>query len=282
MKHLLFLCLICFCCPVLALSNYAAIDNFAKQMRRLKSTETLEAYTKRLIRPFKTDEAKARVILAWIVFNIDYDSYRKEHEKSADIEMELDIQTDPQTGKQHVVGAKVKDTTKNMNTVQQTLATRLGLCKDIAKLYQTMGQYAGLHVEIITGFICTQNSDLAGHMWNAVNIDGTWKYVDPTWAVLEKTVTLPTKTRISAQMKEKAYKKALTKRSLPYSAAQRPRTNRSVLNEWFFTDGDAMIQTHYPLERRWQLQKNQIVFEDFLNQSCQMSLDDLLKKADPE
>lgn len=276
MKFLFFLLVLFNFYPCLAATDYALVDAYAKEMRPLKSVAELETLTKKLTRPFKTDAEKARAILAWIVFNIDYDVYRAAHDSHADVEVKLNIQRDITTGKKYIADAEVKDFFKNKDTTPQTLKTRLGICKDIARLYQKMGEYAKLEVTTISGFICEPSAELDGHMWNAVKIDGVWKYVDPTWAVQEKGSPTVSQGRVFAQMRKREYDQILTQRARWNSPTKYARENRLVGDEWFLTDEEKMIQTHFPLERRWQLQKNRIIFEDFLSQRCHMTLDDFL------
>ena len=278
MKFLFFFCLIFGVQSVWGAADYPLIDAFAKDMRPLRNVSELESLTKRLTRSFKTDEEKARAILAWIVFNIDYDVYRAGHEARTDIRITFNIQQDSKTGQPYIADADVDDFFKDKDTTPQTLKTRLGICKDIAKLYQKMGEYAGLEVASISGFACEPGSEFEGHMWNAVKINGVWKYVDPTWAILGKRNNQEPQERIFAQMQRREYENALAQRSKYRSTVRYARENRSVGDEWFLTDENKMIQTHFPLERQWQLQKKRVVFEDFLRQRCNMTLNDFLNK----
>lgn len=278
MKLLFFLWLTFGIQSVFGATDYSVIDAFAKDIRPLKGSAGLESLTKKLTRSFKTDEEKARAILAWIVYNIDYDTYRAKNENKTDVFMQLEIQQNPETGQDYISGAQVKEVSENGDTIDQTLKTRLGICQDIAKLYQKMGQYAGLEIATIPGFSCEPHTGFSGHMWNAVKINGTWKYVDPTWAVKEKGEDSLQDERISSQMNSNQYKKALARRKKYSSLSHYARENRVVGDEWFLTDADLMIETHFPLERQWQLQKTRVIFEDFLQQRCQMTLSDFLNQ----
>ena len=277
----LLFCIILFILPVWAAPNYATIDTIAKEAKPLKDATELEFFTKRLTRSFKTEEEKARAILAWIVYNIDYDFYRAEHDPQPDAQMALDIKINPKTRRPYIAGADVVALNEDPNAITKTITTRLGLCKDLARLYQKMGQYAGLEVSTIEGFVCDPLTPFSGHMWNAVKINGTWKYVDPTWAILEKRPSRQKTAPISAAMKQKEYEKAVSQRAKRYSPVKKSRDNRVVLDDWFLTNEDQMIETHFPLERRWQLQKTRVVFEDFLKQRCGMTLEDFLASTNP-
>ena len=56
--------------------NYSKIDTYAKRAPVLKNNGNLNRLVQYLVRPYQTDTEKARVLLAWIVYNIDYDGYK--------------------------------------------------------------------------------------------------------------------------------------------------------------------------------------------------------------
>ena len=246
MKKLLFAILLCCtCCSAWAAADYTSIDKYAYEAPPLQTSTGLSRLVRYLIRPYKTDEEKARVILAWIVHNIDYDEY-----KMNAIDDSLDR-------------TKKKDKELYIDN-SDILATRTGVCSDIAQLYQKMGTYAGLDVAIIKGkagknMTYAELKGGAEHVWNAVRINRQWEYVDPTWAISGKDVKSfnDTSTR-------KDYKKEIRQRSQKASDAKMPREGRVVDNKWFLTDKDEMIKTHFPYDEKWQLQKKKMTEKDFL------------------
>ena len=247
MKKLFFLTLLVGCaCLANAKMDYTAIDKAAYEAPVLENSSQLNSFVHRLIRPYKTDEEKARILLAWIVHNIDYDGY-----KATAIADELDRSK-----------KKNRELFVPSNNI---LETRLGVCGDIAKLYEKMCKMAGLDAVSIEGKTRNDKTTLStfedgeGHMWNAVKINREWEYVDPTWAMGgENTKSLE---KIE---KKKEYEKIVKQREKRQSNSKLPRPNRVVKDEWFLTDKEEMIKTHFPNDPRWQLQKKEISKEEFL------------------
>lgn len=58
----------------------------------------------------------------------------------------------------------------------RTLASKYGICRNYAELFQTMCLRAGIPCELVLG---TAGGD--AHVWNRVYLDGKWSYVDCTW-----------------------------------------------------------------------------------------------------
>ena len=96
-------------------------------------------------------------------------------------------------------------------------------------------------------------------MWNAVKINLTWEYVDPTWAMGGYDTN-----SMQRVEKKKEYEKMIKERSDRRSDVKQPREGRVVQDEWFLTDKDEMIKTHFPNDSRWQLQDKKVSKEEFL------------------
>lgn len=248
MRRFLLVILLCFFMPVFAQGmDYTEIDKYAHDAPPLRTRSGLDRLVHYLVRPYRGEEERARVILAWIVHNIDYDDY-----KFNAIEDDYD-----KTKKKKDKELYVSD--------NDILETRVGVCEDIADLYKKMGKLAGLTVEVVRGkagkgmtFADFENS--AGHTWNVVKINNEWEYVDPTWAIDGADVR-----NLGDIKKKKEYKQVIKERSKKQSDAKLPREGRFVNNQWFLTDKDEMIKTHFPNDEKWQLQDKKIKKEDFLN-----------------
>ena len=61
------------------------------------------------------------------------------------------------------------------------LCNGCGNCQAYSKIYKEMCNAVGIDCELVSG-ITTQEGKTSGHMWNRVNIDGKWYYMDVTWA----------------------------------------------------------------------------------------------------
>lgn len=266
---LIFLCLVLMGVSSFAKPNYAAVDTYAKNAPPLRTDNGLPKLVKYLTKPYQTDEEKARVLLAWLVYNINYDKERLKRiadgKEAADIEISLEVETNPRTGQLVLKRGKLKEL-HDENTLQKTLKTRKGICKDIAKLYQHMCQLAGLEVEIIQGYACDSQQDFEtseAHMWTAVKINGVWRFIDPTWALQGRIIyvhSLREAQQIERQLRRKQNVDTIK------------GVQKKVLDEWFLVDEEKIIQTHFPFERRWQLQKRRVTFDEFLRKSCHSSL----------
>ena len=111
-----------------------------------------------LTEPYANDEEKkARVILAWIVSHIDYDNYKA----------------------QTALLPVLRYSTPTGEGSGDIFDTRVGLCGDIADLYQRMAGLAGLDsvvVEGIAGYNLKRTDvEKKRHAWNAVKINGQWR-----------------------------------------------------------------------------------------------------------
>jgi transglutaminase/protease-like cytokinesis protein 3 len=103
-----------------------------------------------------------------------------------------------------------------------TFRTRLSVCAGYAALFEAVGRAAGLTVETVVGrargLVNTGMGE--GHAWNAVKLDQRWYLVDTTWDAGS----------VGADGFRKGYK------------------------TWYFlTPPEALLATHFPDERRWQL-----------------------------
>lgn len=236
------LCLWAFCAEAV---DYAAIDKYAHDAPPLRTKSGLPQLVRYLTKPYKTDAEKARVILAWIVHNIDYDDF-----KANAIDDDLD---------------RTKKKDKNLFIPNNDiLETRIGVCGDIASLYEKMAKMAGLKAVVISGhagheMTLKEMKDGAGHAWNAVQINREWEYVDPTWAMDGKETN-----SLGDTTKAKEYKKTIKERKKKNSDVKLPRSGRFVNDKWFLTDKEEMIKTHFPNDERWQLQKKKLTKEEFL------------------
>ena len=226
--------------------DFEAIDKYAYEAPPLQSKTRLHQLVRHLTKPYRTDTEKARVILAWIVHNIDYDDF-----KAKAIENELD---------------RTKKKDKNLVVSENDiLETRIGVCGDIAELYKKMADIAGLEAVVIKGhagndITLEQFESLANaHAWNAVKIDRKWEYVDPTWAMGGEAVR-----GLGDIAQKREYKKTIKERQRRNSDAKLPREGRFVNDKWFLTDKEEFIKTHFPNDEKWQLQKKKITKMEFL------------------
>lgn len=105
-------------------------------------------------------------------------------------------------------------------TADAAFTTRLAVCAGYARLFEALGDAAGLHVETVVGDARTGSGEPEGHAWNAIEIDGVWWLVDTTWDAGSVSGTEFTRRYRSAH---------------------------------FLAPPEVMGVTHFPDEPRWQL-----------------------------
>ena len=252
MKRIIFVLCFVFCIwPITTFGaiDYAQIDKYAKEAPWLKNNSNLDRLVKYLVQPYKKDVEKARVLLAWIVYNIDYDGYKLNA-------MEDAMKTSGKHNRQLFIPNN------------DILETRLGVCGDIATLYQKMGEIAGLTVSLITGRVRQEGEDVAdfdvgpGHVWTAVKIDGLWQFVDPTFAI-DGTSTIV----MGDVDRKRQYERNIKQRTKRNASTKKPREGRVVDNRWFLINKHELIKTHFPDNERWQLLEKPLSKQEFLGLS---------------
>lgn len=246
MRRFLIVCLFVFFALPAFSTTYKMIDSHARKAPVLEDNDKLDELVQYLIKPYQMDKERARVLLAWIVYHIDYDDYvfKKIQEYKEAI------------NKRHMP-KRIDDIPEN-----DILEIRAGVCGDIANLYKKMGAMAGLSVEVVSGssFGCDFDEFKQGfcaHAWNVVKINGEWEYVDPTWAMIGQQVGF------GANYSLRQYERDLNKR-MNSKKNLKARKGRDINEVWFLTDKELMIKTHFPVNEQWQLQKEKITEAEFL------------------
>lgn len=222
--------------PVKA-ANYSLVDNIAKNAKEYPNLRTL---VKEITKSLRSDEEKARVIYAWIVYHIEYDDYK--------------------------ASVIIDGTTREKNRLHKIdndiYKTRTGVCADIADLYQKMAQIAGLESVYISGYagrnMTKRNLDEHGHAWNAVKIKGKWQLVDATWGINGGNFGSDIKN--ASRYKYELQKKERDKKG------RRATKNKAIDNSYFLTEPKELIKTHYPHDEKWQLIKPTKTLNRFLRE----------------
>ena len=186
----------------------------------VKVSQDINGLVKYLTEPFDSDKQKARALLAWIVYHIDYD---KAQAKSQDDRIYY-----------------TKTSKKNWSS-DDIFETRTGMCGDIAKLYQKMLLMSGIDADVVSGRAKNDR-----HAWTAVKIDNKWLFVDPTWAMGGKIY-------IDDWEKQDSYghKKMIKNRKNGNKEILKKRENRFIVDKWFLVSPRDMKQTHTPDDPRW-------------------------------
>jgi len=118
-----------------------------------KSLNTPKALAASLTKGMKSDREKVTALFDWITENIAYDTHAY------------------QTGE------------LKLQSAQETLQKRKGVCDNFAVLFNEMARSAGLESTIVLGvtYVKTGNGTQSEHAWNKVVVDGKKWIVDTTW-----------------------------------------------------------------------------------------------------
>ncbi|HPJ13143.1 MAG TPA: transglutaminase domain-containing protein [Caldisericia bacterium] len=123
--------------------------------------------------------------------------------------------------------------------VENTLETRKTMCQGYSELLCDMCYWADIECEVIRGFVkgyeySGKPFDTPNHLWNAVYLENRWKIVDATWA--------------SGFLEKKGRK---------------PRFVKKIREQYIFANPDSIILTHYPVDKKWQLNDCIISIREF-------------------
>ncbi len=211
--------------------DYGRVDRTAK---RIKEYTNINILVRELTQDFKEEKDKARAIYAWIVYHIDYDWYKFEEMKQG----------------------------RYLQQNEDIFKTRLGVCGDIAELYQKMAHLAGLECEIISGYAGKKLSKKtlkdSRHAWNAVKINNKWYLVDATWGI-NGGDAFGKKIKNNSQ-----YRREIKKRNP--KKVNNTISEKSINEKYFMSDPDVLIQTHFPNDKKWQLRRSPKSLRSFLKQ----------------
>lgn len=238
------------------LSFSAGAENYALADRRAQSAPASVAETPQKLVAYLTngltdDTQKARALAAWIVYHVDRDGYR------------------------HRV--LIKYANRNQAPppaiADDTFQTRVGTPADYAELFAQLAALAGLKTATIEGYAGenirafryqgrAQAAEVLADMWgannyaleryrarwNAVQINGEWRLVDTYWMNRNRDMYAALNIQTDQAMLRFLQQR---KRRLP--GAFKAKAGKKLDDRYFLADPSFMIQTHFPLETRWQL-----------------------------
>ncbi len=115
----------------------------------------------------KSDEEKAKEINQWVIDNTEYD-----YDSLAELVGDKFFATID-----HPLGRIDPDSEYTAWSPIGVFRDGTAVCMGYAQAYTLIAREAGLDSVIVLGDV----TDGGGHAWNRVNIDGTWKSLDPTW-----------------------------------------------------------------------------------------------------
>lgn len=139
-----------------------------------KKIKKLEQLTDLINQDFSLQDEKARAIFTWISYNIDYDV-----DAESSLQKRYSFSDSTQIAS---IERKIRDKWAK-NCVKEGKAE----CEGYATLYKCLCDRVGVECLIVPGNTKRSENHIGNpelkvnHAWNAVKINGEWKFVDVTW-----------------------------------------------------------------------------------------------------
>ena len=261
MKCFIFL-LILFLGTFVYANPYTLLDNRAKNAPTFETESELVAY---LTKDLSDDTSKARVLAAWMVYQMERDGYR--HKQLIQYSNQNRPAPDP--------------------IPNDSFKTRIGTPQEFASLFSDLCASAGLETQVIHGYAGNDiptfryqkplfqaaevmldywtggNYSLQRYQaaWNAVKINDKWELIDTYW-MIANDLLFAAKNISSKTAMEHFFKKRIQR--LP--SHQKLSAGKRINNDYFCAKPDFFIKTHYPLENKWQLLPIPRTWGTFTNQ----------------
>lgn len=251
MKKLLVFCLILFFSANAMAIGYGALDRKARTLP-IRQAQTKEQLVEQLTSGLDSDEAKARILAAWVAYQVQRNGF--EYQK--------------------LVRASNAGRPADPPLPNDIFQTRIGTPQEFAALYAELATLAGLQVETITGYagwrvpsnryekpimqalepiLNNVNRNSAANRlqryasaWNAVKIGDEWKLVDTYWMVDGEL-------RTGNEMTESQFERFLEKRKRKTPSLTTVTQSKRIDDTFFFPRPRTFIRTHFPDDDEWQL-----------------------------
>ena len=230
--------------------NFGSLDGVAKRLPT-RPVQTKEQVVKQLTDKLKKPIDKARILAAWVAYQVDRNGYEYNE----------------------LLKASSDNTLAPAPLPNDIFKTRIGTPKEYADLYAELCRMAGLDVVVIDGYAGynipssrydgklmkalepTINRVLGGNYrlqrymaaWNAVQIDGKWHLVDTYW------MANPFERMVGRGESARGMMSLLRRRERNMPSAGSLSSGKSLNDDFFFAKPRDFVKTHFPFESKWQL-----------------------------
>ncbi len=239
------------------------LDNRAKKLPYKDGLSTTEIVAK-LTHNLKTDREKARVLAAFVAYQLQRNGFAERELKTA---------------------SKRNNIVKKL-PANNLLKTRIGTSQDFAALYQQLCDEADLEAVTITGYAgkhvqspdkkaapavravrhsAKQLTGLADYRmqeyeasWNAVKLNDKWALIDTYW-MIAGNATFGQDIRNYSKMES-----LLTQRERAGVKLNDLTRGKKIDNAYFDANPRQFIKTHYPIDNQWQLLPTPVSWQSFL------------------
>lgn len=195
--------------------DYIAVDSVVDGYPQnvLKLDDVVTAIQK----DFSRDDEKARAVFRWVTTQISFDILLAEKMNYKSL-----------TAFSYTTESEklVKEKKFKEELIAQTFSTKKTVCHGYAVLIEYLCEKLKIEAEVITGILKSdpseigQMSKIVNHAWNAVKINGEWKFIDATLAA-------------------------------GFISDRTNQFNFDYVDGYFFTDPKLFFLNHFPMEEKW-------------------------------
>ena len=205
--------------------NYQSVDSIVDLYP--EKFNSIDAFAAKVESDFKTDLEKVRAVYYWVSNNIrynykDYDNRFNRRGTSISYQDEEDYQ-------RRLYNLERK-------YAERVLKSKKAICEGYSQLLRFTYEVLNIECEVISGFAKNSPTEIGimqestNHAWNAVKIDGNWKFIDATWS----------------------------------TGNDRGNPNEFNFNDtYFFIKPDHLIWSHFPEDEKWQLLEKPVTQASF-------------------
>ncbi|MFL5764199.1 MAG: transglutaminase domain-containing protein [Bacteroidia bacterium] len=160
--------------------RYKKVDDAIFAMKR--RNKKIPVLAKEITAPFSTEEEKVRALFDWITNNIAYDcaAYHSKTEVAFNFNYKSQEELLQKIDKYYTTVASL------------TLRNKKAVCEGYAVLFREFCKENGIECQLVEGRasdnkdkikkLRKRSSFSTNHTWNKVRVNGTWYYIDVTWA----------------------------------------------------------------------------------------------------
>ncbi|WP_297793993.1 transglutaminase domain-containing protein [uncultured Eudoraea sp.] len=213
-------------------NNYEMVD---RKVRNYPSFKKVHDLGYRIQNDFISNEDRVRAAFVWLTHNMIYERTYDDIFRTGQ-----KITYQSENGRQSQIRKVI------LSWVEKAFIARKGVCLEYSLILNELFQQFGLPSKVIVGIAKTDIQFIEGdtsyrnHTWNAVQLNGEWKLMDPSWAS-------------------------------GYLDAKSNRFVRKHSDHYFFTKPEELIKDHYPSNVEWQLLDNPVDIAQFYSAPIYLS-----------